>query len=939
MSFFEQVLQEIQKTGETIGDAERVDRLLQDNIDYLYENLDDKYENLDDKLVRGLQTWANENLENLGKIQPEEAKEIAKNILIFSNKILLLSLNSKASNTEKEIVIAGYTVALEVIPKRAFRKDWALLKDQLGCLYSSRIRGETAENLELAIQAFKSAKSALEEDNTDNLREQWANTQNNLGNIYRYRIRGEKANNLEEAIEIHNSVLKKLYNNEPYSLIWSNSYSLIWAETKNYIGCAYLERKKKDKAENIELAIEAFQDALRVYNCKYFTYEWAKTQNNLGNAYLQRKKGDEDKNLTQAIELFKSASQVFIDLDNYQWARTQNNLSSAYLQRKEGNKQDNIKLAIEACQVALKFYNRNAYPQEWAITQSDLGDAYQTAGKYREAFEAFDAAIGIVENLRGKIISGSNIDSDKQKLAEEANLIYQNMVEVCLDLANNNPQYYTYAIEYAEHSQARNLVELLATKNLYPKGDIYREEIDKLRHEISSKQRQELSQQELPKLQEKLDYLLNKINIEDDSFKFTQKVNPISYSEIQDLVEENTAIIKWYITTNKIITFIITGNKNHKNQLQPLCICSPKGLDKLIDWCKEYFETYHASRNDDHKRHEWNSLLNTRIQKLAKILHIRYILSLISENCNRLILIPHRFLHSLPLHALPFSNKQDKCLLDKFKRGVSYAPSCQLLQLSQTQQSLNIHHLFAIENPNKNLQNSNLEVEIIKSFFESFKILKEQDAKEDKFKKYNWNSLSNYCLHFSCHGEFSLKYPLESALLLAEIEEAKDKQLKEEKEDGRLTLAEIFGLNLKHCQLVTLSACETGIADFQSLSDEYICLPSGFLFAGSPNVVASLWKVRDISTAFLMIKFYENLTQMQKNSSQLEKGAVAIALNQAQLWLRDLTKEKLENWMKNSSLRSTHKIYLRAGFSSEAQGEERPFRELYHWAAFCAIGQ
>ncbi|WP_209271456.1 CHAT domain-containing protein [Nostoc sp. ATCC 53789] len=934
----EQVLQEIQKIGESIGDAEKVDRLLQENLEHLYEKLDDKNENLDDKLVRELRTWATKMQEILDKLQPEEAKKIAKNILIFSNKIFQFSLNSKASNTEKEIVIAGYEIALKVFDKEAYPQEWALLQDQLGCFYSSRIRGGIAENIELAIQAFN---SALKVYTHDYLCEQWANTQNNLGNTYLYRRREDKAENLETAIKLHNNVLKKLYNNEPYSIIWSNSYSLIWAETKNYIGCAYLEREKEDKAKNIELAIEAFKDALRVYTCNSFTYEWAKTHNNIGNAYLQRKKGDE--NLTQAIEesieAFNAASQVFIDLDNYQWARTQNNLSSAYLQKKKGNKQENIDLAIKACQAALKVYNHNAYPQEWAITQSDLGDAYQTAGKYSEAYEAFDAAIGIVENLRGKIIFGSNIDSDKQKLAEEANLIYQNMVELCLELANNNPQYYAHAIEYAERSQARNLVELLATKNLYPKGDIYREEIDKLRHEISSKQRQNLSQQELPKLQKGLDELLNKINIEDDSFKFTQKINPISYSEIQDLVEEKTAIIKWYITTNKIITFIITGDKNHKSQQKPLCICSSKGLEKLIKWCKEYFETYHASRNDDNKRHEWKSLLTTRIQKLAKILHIRYVLSLIPENCNRLILIPHRFLHSLPLHALPFSNKQDKCLLDKFPGGVSYAPSCQLLQLSQTQQSLNLHHLFAIQNPSAknpeaNLKYSNLEVKLIKSFFGSYKVLEEQEAKEDNFKKFDWNSLSNFCIHFACHGEFNLKYPLESALILAETEEeAKDKQLKEQKEDGRLTLAEIFGLNLKHCQLVTLSACETGIADFQSLSDEYICLPSGFLFAGSPNVVASLWKVKDISTAFLTIKFYENLKQMQKNSSQLEKGAVAIALNQAQLWLRDLTVEKLNNWMKNMPLTGTEKFELRNTFPFDQ------IREPHHWAAFCAIGQ
>jgi CHAT domain-containing protein len=44
-------------------------------------------------------------------------------------------------------------------------------------------------------------------------------------------------------------------------------------------------------------------------------------------------------------------------------------------------------------------------------------------------------------------------------------------------------------------------------------------------------------------------------------------------------------------------------------------------------------------------------------------------------------------------------------------------------------------------------------------------------------------------------------------------------------------LGEIFGLSLNQCCLVILSACETVMIDTKSLSDEYIGLPSGFLYA------------------------------------------------------------------------------------------------------------
>ena len=103
----------------------------------------------------------------------------------------------------------------------------------------------------------------------------------------------------------------------------------------------------------------------------------------------------------------------------------------------------------------------------------------------------------------------------------------------------------------------------------------------------------------------------------------------------------------------------------------------------------------------------------------------------------------------------------------------------------------------------------------------------------------------NHCYHFSCHGKFNPDNPLESALFLAN--------------KNPLNLGEIFELNLKKTRLVVLSACETGLIDIYSLSDEYIGLSAGFLFAGSPSVVSSLWTVSDLSTSFLMMKFYETL--------------------------------------------------------------------------------
>jgi CHAT domain-containing protein len=62
---------------------------------------------------------------------------------------------------------------------------------------------------------------------------------------------------------------------------------------------------------------------------------------------------------------------------------------------------------------------------------------------------------------------------------------------------------------------------------------------------------------------------------------------------------------------------------------------------------------------------------------------------------------------------------------------------------------------------------------------------------------------------------------------------------------------------MSSARLVTLSACETGITDIKTgSSDEFVGLPAGFMLAGVPCVVSSLWSVPDISTAILMERFY-----------------------------------------------------------------------------------
>src|SRR5262252_2353894 len=83
----------------------------------------------------------------------------------------------------------------------------------------------------------------------------------------------------------------------------------------------------------------------------------------------------------------------------------------------------------------------------------------------------------------------------------------------------------------------------------------------------------------------------------------------------------------------------------------------------------------------------------------------------------------------------------------------------------------------------------------------------------------------------------------------------------------------MYNLHLSS-ELVVLSACDTALGK-EVRGEGLISMVRGFMYSGTPRVLASLWKVDDEATAELMKEFYKQL---------LGAGlAPAAALRQAQL--------------------------------------------------------
>jgi CHAT domain-containing protein len=123
-------------------------------------------------------------------------------------------------------------------------------------------------------------------------------------------------------------------------------------------------------------------------------------------------------------------------------------------------------------------------------------------------------------------------------------------------------------------------------------------------------------------------------------------------------------------------------------------------------------------------------------------------------------------------------------------------------------------------------------------------------------------------LHFACHGLLDERFPLNSALALSI-----PKNPEQGRDNGLLQAWEIFEELRLDADLVTLSACDSGLGK-EIGGEGLVGLARAFQFAGARSVLASLWSVSDVSTAGLMKDFYGHLRNGRTKDEALRAAQV-----------------------------------------------------------------
>jgi CHAT domain-containing protein len=201
----------------------------------------------------------------------------------------------------------------------------------------------------------------------------------------------------------------------------------------------------------------------------------------------------------------------------------------------------------------------------------------------------------------------------------------------------------------------------------------------------------------------------------------------------------------------------------------------------------------------------------------------------------RVVVVPHAELHAVPFHAL---SRDGRALLEDHE--VVLAPSTAVfLHRLRAPDAPRAGGCLVLGVPDEAAPLIAREVESVRGLHAGARVRVGPAATRAALAR---EGRGARVVHVASHASFREDDPMQSGLLLG---------------DGWLTLGEVHRLRLD-AEVLVLSGCATG-RSFVSEGEDLLGLLSGFLRAGAANLVTSLWRVSDASSARFMESFHRSL--------------------------------------------------------------------------------
>ncbi|UCC41516.1 MAG: CHAT domain-containing protein [Candidatus Aminicenantes bacterium] len=640
----------------------------------------------------------------------------------------------------------------------------------------------------------------------------------------------------------------------------------------NNIGVTYQKKYKfqSHDTDDLENALTHYAESLRIARNIEATETEIEALTNMGMAYMDLE------DYPEALKYFKLAlEKAEITQDLEEKANLYINIGIV------NSLQKNYDSALKYCQQAIDTAYLTGKENILWEAYFEIASVYMRQDAYEKALENFRKSISFIEKIRSRIqleeLKAKYLAADKRIEA------YQNTINLLCKLHDSEPEklHNVEAFNYLERAKARAFLDRMEASQMNISQGVDKELLIQEEEELQNisslnlrllspdlNTEQEKSIKEQIRLsEERIEALKRKIRLSSPAYTDLKYPQFITLEQTQKhMLDSKTAFFEYSLGVENSYAFVIT-----KKEFKIFPLPASKKIQEQVS---QYLRAI-----TDKDIHDFS---------LGYELFTTLVLPGLDEKIEKLIFIPDDILHYLPFETLLSQKDEKRWLVEDYK--IAYTPSISSLreiieherlsdikprkdllafgdpffgsdeELASARDTLKTSRPVGAFNVSR-LEYSGQEVERIASLFKKTKsdTFKGKEASEEKLKDLNLRDYKIF--HLATHCLIDDKKPDRSSIVFS-IGNASA-------EDEILQMREVFNLKLSS-DLVTLSACQTGLGEF--IRGEGIeGLSRSFFYAGASSTLISLWPVHDQATSQFMERYYSHLRSSNSIMDSLQK--------------------------------------------------------------------